>query len=110
MMETDDKLIKEFMLTGKCEMNDAKFTRKVMARLPQRNGDSVFLIAVWVVAFVAFAYLFIASGAAHGLLMLIRDIFVNSFKNGTLLTDIRTFFILIIGLIVVAVQKVNSIS
>jgi hypothetical protein len=110
MMETDDKLIEEFMAAGKGEIDDNGFTSKVMARLPQRSGNSVALIVAAMVAVVALVCLFFVSGAAQGLLLLVRDVIVGALKSGTLLADIRTCAIIVVGLLVVAAQKISSIS
>ena len=59
MMETDDKLIREFFAKQKQEIPDNGFSRRVMHHLPYRTGLlvkiwSVFITLVAVVLFFAY--------------------------------------------------------
>lgn len=109
MMEIDDdKLIREFMHAEKKEVADNGFTDKVMARLPQKS--SVLLVVAGVAVLVAAAILFVISGAAQGLILMVRDVVVGLIKEGTLFTTLRAAAVLFIGLIVLAYQKLSSIS
>jgi hypothetical protein len=108
MMETDDKLIKEFMLTGSGEVADNGFTRRVMARLPQRSNTPY--VVAGIAAFVVLMVAFVAIGAAQGLVLMMRDVIVESLRNGTFFVGLRTCVVVLIGLLVVAFQKISSLS
>jgi hypothetical protein len=108
MTETDDRLIKEFMLTGSGEVADNGFTRRVMARLPQRSNTPYVVAAV--VAVAVLLVLFVTTGAAQGMVLMMRDFVVDSLRNGTLFAVLKSCCIVLIGLLVVAFQKLSSLS
>ena len=108
MMETDDKLIREFMLSGKKEVADNGFTRRVMTQLPQRNFVAAIVVAM--VLFVVMAFLFVTSGAAQMLVLKVRDIVVDSLKEGTFVNGVRSCGVLFIGVVVLVYQKIGSLS
>ena len=79
MMETDDKLIREFFAKQKQEIPDNGFSRRVMHHLPYRTGLlvkiwSVFITLVAVVLFFAYDGLQAVAGTA-------RDIFVSMVQS-----------------------------
>jgi hypothetical protein len=108
MMETDDKLIREFMHSGKAEIADNGFTRRVMHRLPQRS--SVVPLVLGVAAFVLLGFVLVWTGVVQDVILLTRDIVVDGLKEGTLFDSLRSLFILLVGLGFIAYQKLSSAS
>jgi hypothetical protein len=63
-----------------------------------------------VVAIAVLAVLFVTTGAAQGMVLMMRDFIVDSLRDGTFLVELRSCCIVLIGLLVVAFQKISSMS
>ena len=109
MMETDDKLIREFFAKQKQEIPDNGFSRRVMHHLPYRTGLlvkiwSVFITLVAVVLFFAYDGLQAVAGTA-------RDIFVALVQNGaTSGIDPKSLIIVVMVLMFLGIRKAWSMA
>lgn len=108
MMETDDKLIRDFFNENRQEVPDRGFSRRVMRKLPQRR-NLVFKICGIVIALFAFA-LFIAYGGLLGIIYLFRDMFISLAQNSNLFTDPKSIIIAVIVLAILGFNKIWSMD
>ena len=109
MIETDDKLIREFFVKQKQEIPDNGFSRRVMHHLPYRTGLlvkiwSVFITLVAVVLFFAYDGLQAVAGTA-------RDIFVSMVQSGAATgIDLKSLIIAAAVLMFLGVRKAWSMA
>jgi hypothetical protein len=85
MMETDDKLLKQFFSEHKQEIKDNGFSRIVMKRLPDR---SLSISNVWTTCCKALALiLFLALGGLQAIGGVLREIFTLVVQHGAINFD-----------------------
>lgn len=108
MMETDDKLIREFFTGQKQEIEDKGFSRKVMRNLPCQVSKwakvwSVFVTLVAVLLFFAFDGL-------QAIVNTLRDIIVSMVQSGTASFDPKSLLIAVVVLLFLGVRKAWSME
>ena len=107
MMETDDKLLKQFFSEQKQEIEDRGFSRRVMRNLPGRPSRfgqlwSSFCIAVAMILFFVF-------GGLHATIGTLREVFVSMVQHSTTMNfDPKSLTIAAVVLIVLGMRKVYS--
>lgn len=109
MMETDDKLIRDFFGKQKQEIPDNGFSRRVMHLLPYHTG---MLIKIWSV-FVTFVavILFFAFDGLQAVVGTARDIFVSMVQSGaTTSIDLKSLIIAVVVLMFLGVRKAWSMA
>lgn len=75
MMETDDKLLKQFLSEQKQEIEDRGFSRRVMSNLPESRKR---FSRVWKTLFCMLAVvLFVVLGGLPGIMGTLREVFVS---------------------------------
>ncbi|WP_455592085.1 DUF5056 domain-containing protein [Bacteroides sp.] len=75
MMETDDKLLKQFFSEQKQEIEDRGFSERVMRNLPERRRH---FSRVWKGLFCVLAVvLFLGLGGLPGIIGTLREVFVS---------------------------------
>ncbi len=108
MMETDDKLVREFLAGQKQEIADNGFSRRVMRNLPCRINRwfkiwSVFITLVAIVLFFVFDGL-------QAVVNTLRDIFVSMVQSGAHSFDPKSLIIAVAVLLFLAVRKAWSME
>lgn len=108
MMETEDKLLRDFFASEKREIADNGFSRQVMRRLPHRINRwaqiwSVFITLLALLLFVTFDGL-------QAIISTLRDVFVLTVQNNAANLDPKSLLIAIFVLAVLGVHKAWSIT
>ncbi len=106
MMETDDKLIREFFGTHKTEIADNGFSRRVMRKLPDRNRKWAQVLTLCL-SFVAVTLFYVFDGL-HAIIGTLRDVFVSMVQQGAVNFDPRSLIIVVVVLCCLGVHKVYS--
>lgn len=108
MKENDDKLIKNFMLANKHEMEDNGFSRRVIRHLPQRaKWLSDMLSVVCTIVCCILFYVF------NGFQILFQTVYeIITSQSYHLICDInfQSMIIATIVLIIIGVQRVCSLK
>ncbi|MEG1563574.1 MAG: DUF5056 domain-containing protein [Bacteroides sp.] len=106
MMETDDKLLRDFFAAEKQEVADDGFSRRVMRQLPDKNH---WLIQAWtvLVSLAALTIFFVFDGW-QGVISTLRDVFVFLLQNSAQNFDPQSIFIAAGVLLFLGVRKVWS--
>ncbi len=106
MMETNDKLIRDFFGEHKQEIADNGFSRRVMHRLPDRQRK---LTRLWKACVATILLvLFFVFGGLQGLIGTLRDIFVSMVQHGATNFDPRTLIIVVVVLGFLGIHKAYS--
>lgn len=104
MMETEDKLIRDFFATEKKEIADNGFSRRVMRRLPRRVDR---LAQVWAVFISLVALvLFLFFDGLQAVIGTLRDVFVSMIQNSANNIDPKSLIIAVVVLAFLGVRKI----
>lgn len=108
MTENDDKLIKDFMLANKHEIEDNGFSRRIIHHLPQRAKclSDMLSVACTIVCCILF-YVF------DGFQILFRTVYeIITSQSYHLICDnnFQSLFIATIVLIIIGVQRVCTLK
>ncbi len=108
MQENDDKLIEQFLSTGKKEVADNGFTQRVMHRLPDRAHR---LSQVWsVCCFTLAAVLFVRLDGLQLTGNMLRETFDRVLENSAATLDFRSLLVVVVVLLVLFYRKVVSLA
>lgn len=104
MMETDDKLLRDFFAIERREMADNGFSRRVMRRLPSRRSR---LAQVWA-GFISLAalILFFVFDGLQAVIGTLRDVCVSMIQNSATSIDPKSLIIAIGVLAFLGIRKV----
>lgn len=106
MMETDDKLLKQFLSEQKQEIADRGFSRKVMRNLPDRTNR---IAQWWTIAFsLIAAVLYVVFGGLKATLDTLHEVFASMVQQGETNFDPKTLLIVAIVLVVIGANKIYS--
>ncbi len=107
MMETDDKLIKEFFGHHREEIPDNGFSRRVMHHLPDRRSQWSWL---WtpLVGIIAIL-LFVKLDGLQSMVYAVRDALVAVVQSGANNFDPRTLILVVVVLGFLGVRKAYSL-
>ncbi len=106
MMETDDKLIREFFGDHKQEIADNGFSRRVMHHLPDRQHKLARMRTIC--ATIAVTILFFAFGGLQATIEVFRNIFVSLVQQGATNFDPRSLLIVVVVLGLLGMRKAYS--
>lgn len=107
MMETDDKLLKQFFSQQKQEIENHGFSRRVMRNLPGRSHRfaqwwSSLCMALAVILFFAF-------GGLQATIGTLREVFVSLVQHSTTMNfDPKSLAIAAVVLLILGMRKVYS--
>lgn len=108
MMENDDKLIKNFMLAYKHEIEDNGFSRRVIRRLPQQAKWLSDILSV-ICAIICCTLFYIFNGFEI-LCQTISDIVASQTYYLMSDTNFQSLIIATVVLIIIGVQRVCSLK
>lgn len=108
MMENDDKLIKDFMLAGKREIEDNGFSRRVIRHLPQRGKWLSDLMSV-ACTLVCLALFYIFNGF-EALFRAIGDILAVQTYSLVNNTNFQSLLLATAVLVIIGLQRVCSLK
>nr|WP_320059690.1 DUF5056 domain-containing protein [uncultured Bacteroides sp.] len=108
MMETNDKLLKQFFNEQKQEIEDNGFSRRVMRSLPSYSKH---LSNLWVSFCTTIALvLFITLNGLQAIAGALREIFISIVQNGMENIDLKSLLIAVVVLVVLCLRKVCSMA
>ena len=109
MTENDDKLIEQFLATGRRDIADNGFTRRVMRRLPNRRER---LAQLWTRAgFTLALALFLALDGVQLLWDALREAFASAIEQGMAANvDPKSLLVAGIVLLFLAYKKIASLA
>ncbi|WP_321334851.1 DUF5056 domain-containing protein [uncultured Bacteroides sp.] len=108
MMDTNDKLLKQFFDERKQEIKDNGFSHRITHNLPNHNKR---LSNLWISFCVAITLiLFITLNGLQAIIGVLRDVFISLVQNGIEKIDPKSLLIAIAVLMFLGVRKVCTMA